>query len=280
MRPNFRLTTALLALAAAPAAAQLAEAPADDASEVRRYTVEVIVFRYAEEVSSGTEIFLPDVIEPIGLPEADDGIPIEPEPDDPPVLTDAELAEGGLPLFQMTVLEESALTLTDIYDRLDRLDVYDPVLHVGWTQTAIEADDTPAIDLREFGLPPPGLDGTFTLYLSRYLHLVVDLAMLAPGESDDPEPRYSDDDRARRFGDDRLNSDLDGDLFAGEPLYGPLRYRISEDRIVRHEELRYYDHPKFGVIAKVLRVEEPEDPTPDDTEFLLPPDSSALGGGQ
>ena len=32
--------------------------------ELRRYTVEVIVFAYAEDVSVGTELFLPDIIEP------------------------------------------------------------------------------------------------------------------------------------------------------------------------------------------------------------------------
>ena len=32
--------------------------------ELRRYTVEIIVFAYAEDVSVGTELFLPDIIEP------------------------------------------------------------------------------------------------------------------------------------------------------------------------------------------------------------------------
>jgi hypothetical protein len=40
----------------------------------------------------------------------------------------------------------------------------------------------------------------------------------------------------------------------------PVFYRISEDRILRSGELRYYDHPKFGLLAKVTRVEEEEEP--------------------
>ena len=43
-----------------------------------------------------------------------------------------------------------------------------------------------------------------------------------------------------------------------------MRFRIQEDRIVKNGETRYFDHPKFGVVAKVTRVEEEE---PVDDEF-------------
>ena len=32
-----------------------------------------------------------------------------------------------------------------------------------------------------------------------------------------------------------------------------------EDRIVKHGEVRYFDHPKFGVVAKVLRLDATAD---------------------
>ena len=57
----------------------------DEVPEIRRYTVEVIIFRYAEEVSVGTELFLPDapIVEEIS-PEPEfvfgDTMP-EPEPE-------------------------------------------------------------------------------------------------------------------------------------------------------------------------------------------------------
>jgi hypothetical protein len=38
----------------------------------------------------------------------------------------------------------------------------------------------------------------------------------------------------------------------------PVRYRIDEDRIFRNGELRYFDHPKFGVLAKITRAEDVE----------------------
>jgi hypothetical protein len=51
----------------------------------------------------------------------------------------------------------------------------------------------------------------------------------------------------------------------------PIRYRIEEDRIVRNGELRYFDHPKFGVLAKITRVEkqEPEEFEEEFEEELL-----------
>ena len=42
-----------------------------------------------------------------------------------------------------------------------------------------------------------------------------------------------------------------------DEVYAPaVFYRISEDRILRNGETRYYDHPKFGLLARVTRVEE------------------------
>ena len=66
------------------------------------------------------------------------------------------------------------------------------------------------------------LDGSLTLYLSRFLHLVVDLELGAANAT-------------------------------------PVFYRIEEDRILRNGELRYYDHPRFGLLARVTRVEESDD---------------------
>ena len=111
--------------------------------------------------------------------------------------------------------------------------------------------------LRRFAEPPEGLDGALTLYLSRYLHLVVDLQLEAP-RADDPPPEP-----VPAFGDYPAFQD-DG-LFE-EP--GAAYYRIQENRILRNGELRYYDHPKFGVLALVTRVEEEEEETPEEGELL------------
>jgi hypothetical protein len=98
------------------------------------------------------------------------------------------------------------------------------------------------------GRVPEGLGGRLTLYLGRYLHLVVDLELDAPGAVN---PIAGTGEPLSSYRDDRLGNSPGG--FA-DP--GPVRYRINEDRILRSGELRYFDHPKFGVLAKVMRVEE------------------------
>ncbi len=236
--------------------------------EIRRYTVEVIVFAYSENISVGTEVFLPEVIEidevdRLGLDEfSEEGA------------EDAEKVEGTQ--FEMLLLDEDELTMTGKLEHLERLDAYEPLMHVGWTQTALTPGETPALDLREFGEPPEGLAGTLTLYLSRYLHLVVDLEMDATESErqmfntarnlEEPVAHYNDD----RYGSE-MQDEYGAVLFEAEPVYEPLRYQISENRLFKNGEIRYYDHPKFGVIAKILRFEVPqEELMPDDTEFLLP----------
>jgi hypothetical protein len=198
---------------------------------IKRYTVELIVFTYQENVGVGTELFPADEIE---LPtEEIEEIVVEERvrrhPD----------AVGLASIF----LSEEELTMYDVAERLELLDAYHPIMHVGWTQAGFPLQDTQALDLSVFGEPPVGLDGSFTLYLARYLHLVVDLSMDAPVEvieiEFDDESFYQLEDAA--------------------PLDGPVHYRIQEDRIVKNGEIRYFDHPKFGVVAKVNRVEETED---------------------
>ena len=92
--------TALLAgflLASAATAQDVANDVATDTEEPqRRYTVEIIIFSYAEDASAGTEIFLPDEPPPIeDLLLDEDGNPILEEEipvygDDVPVVEETE----------------------------------------------------------------------------------------------------------------------------------------------------------------------------------------------
>jgi hypothetical protein len=209
---------------------------------IKRYTVELIVFSYQENVGVGTELFPADEIE----------LPTE-EIEEVVVEERVRRHPDAVGLTSVFLTEEE-LTMYDVVERLELLDAYDPIMHVGWTQAGFPLQDTDALDLSVFGEPPVGLDGSFTLYLARYLHLVVDLSMDAPVEVIEIE---FDDDTSYEFDD-------------MTPLDGPVRYRIQEDRIVKNGEIRYFDHPKFGVVAKVSRIEEVEDDgTLDDEESLL-----------
>jgi hypothetical protein len=195
---------------------------------INYYTVELIVFTYEENVGVGSEVFPPEEAE-----RTSDEI------EKITVIDKARRHPDAIGL-RPVLLDKENFTLVDVARRLELLDAYDPIMHVGWTQAGFPAADTDPLPLPEFGAVPPGLAGSFTLYLERYLHLVVDLTMDgSPAEvavEFDDEPAYSLTDIA--------------------PPTGPVYYRIQEDRILKNGEIRYFDHPKFGVVAKVTRVDE------------------------
>ncbi len=228
LKKSIGLLAALLAL---PVMAQEANDATEDA-EIRRYTVEVIIFRYNQEVGVGSERFLPD--EPPPAPLDEELVIVE----EPPASPARPLP---LPDAELVLLGAREYRLDDVWDRLERLDVYEPLMHFGWTQATWPEEQTMALPLHRFARPPAGLDGSLTLYLNRFLHLVVDLQLEAPESfARQPAPALGYSDLPAR----------------------PVHYRIREDRILKNDELRYYDHPKFGVLATVRRFEdEPEDPT-------------------
>ena len=237
----------------APALAQQPEAELADTEEeeIRRYTVEVIVFRYAQEVATGSEVFVPDQPEP------------EPEPElEEPAEFVQVLPPETLPDTEFALLAEEDFQLVDIHDRMERLDVYEPVMHFGWTQATWPREQTEAIPLARFARPAEGLDGTLTLYLSRYLHLVVDLALQAPEAMSFSGNDVERQDDVRRMG------DLLGLIDREDRVPLPTYFRIQEDRILKNGELRYYDHPKFGVLAQVTRVEAVDEDASGDSELL------------
>ncbi|MDH4106678.1 MAG: peptidoglycan binding protein CsiV [Gammaproteobacteria bacterium] len=238
----------------------------------RRYAVEFIVFVYADQ--GGSEVFAPEypaVDSAIDagafdesaapadggfgeelVPEFGDtiGEPLDEEP--------GEVVSGDSIGLEVMLPEERSMQAT--WDKLARLDAYRPVLWSGWTQAVREEAATPAIPLRRLGAAPLELDGTLKLYLSRYLHLVVNLALedqvaAAAAGAANPYGETPFGDRSR-FGRDPG--------YAARPT---LHYRIDEDRIVRSDELRYFDHPKFGVIARITRIDEP---AADTTDVLFP----------
>lgn len=292
---RFTRLIAALFMTMAIANVALGQAPADaeefGEDEARRYMVEMIIFEYAESVAPGNEIFLPDE-----LPMDERRTRTEPrvfgDPgtelsnDDPVAIDDAEIDDEDPLAFlreqdaqqpetleeipnhiiqtQLEVLDPTEHAMKDIYEKLVSLDAYRPIMRAAWTQATYEEAQTLPIRLRRIGNAPLRLDGTVKLYLSRYLHFVVDLTIEARAERQSRYGRQSYD-RSRSYGDRRSSYDY-GFGYEQRPL--PIKYRISEDRIFRNGELRYYDHPKFGVLARVTRVEEEELET--DEMILLP----------
>jgi len=211
--------------------------------EIRRYTVEMIVFLYAQDVMTGSEVFPRDEPEPEPLLLDEEIAFVEEMPQEP------EEEPEPLPDAELVMLDKAEFQLGDMMDRMKRLDVYEPVMHFGWTQATWPEEQTDAIPLQRLARVPEGLEGDLTLYLSRYLHLVVNLQLEAP------EVAVVSRNNVERLG-DLVPLDAIDERTGELPAY----YRIEENRILKNGELRYYDHPKFGVLAKVTRVEiEPEE---------------------
>lgn len=242
MMHSTRLTLVLFLITLPFHAARSQDELPAEATEPRRFAVEMIIFRYTQDVSTGSEVFPGDRR---AVEQAyDDSEPAY--PDDDPI--------EEVPRFYRSVelekLPRDQYALEDILARLRRLDVYDPLMHFGWTQLTWPDEETLPVELSTFGRPPAGLSGSLRLYLGRFLHLVVDLELDAPQAADSRSdvPSYGD---AQPL-----------DAYADRARPAPVRYRIFEDRIFRSGELRYFDHPKFGVLAKITRVEQPSEPAP------------------
>jgi len=281
------LVPLLVALLALPVTAQ--EVDSIDLEPIApaapRYSVELILFAYGDGVAMGNEVFPPDeVAEPETAPEGDEDSVFggrqdeaefsdRPQPGDTAMRADAGSEPGSGPAsleqlvvpadIELRVLPREELTLSSAFDTLSELDAYRPVAWAGWTQTVYESNVTPAIRLRRLDRVPLAFDGTLKLYLSRYLHLEVDLRM-EDRQGGVPPAAYNSRGPAL------------ADIAGAEPQVRrveTVHYRIREDRIVKNGDLRYFDHPKFGLLAKISRVTDDADnaETGDTGMPLLPP---------
>ena len=235
----------------------------EEKAPVRRYTTEIIIFSYAQDVSEDTEVFIPDappLEDLLGEPMLVDGDSLQCIPE---IVEDHELEDYELEVLELedheledhelvdyeledepfgpVMLAEENFQLKDEFERLDNLEEYTPLLHFGWTQAAHPDDEQEVQPLSSLVTPPDGLEGDLTLYLSRYLHLAVNLQLDVPIKE-----------MPCSYGNDNFEEIT--------PKTYPVRYRIEEDRIFRIGELRYFDHPKFGVLARIIRAEEVEPP--------------------
>jgi len=267
--------------------------PVEEVEDIRRYSVEVIVFEYASSASAGNEIFevkppseelefgafseIPGaVIDDDDVVEYGDFTTVEAAGADSRELTlfgdpfdsfDENIALETIPALadvEFRVLTPEELTLGEIHEKLLLLDAYKPVLWGGWVQAIYEHETTPPVRLRVLGTPPLYIDGTLNLYLRNYLHLVVDITKEFQVET--VQPVYRQEESARgTSGRGNRNEYVAYDTQT-------LLFRISEDRIFRSGHLRYYDHPRFGVLATVNRYEkipgEEAEPLPDDEEDI------------
>lgn len=98
------------------------------------------------------------------------------------------------------------------------------LVHKRWQQNADAKSATAPLRLQS---ADNELDGTLRFYLSRFLHVELNLALQDP----------------RGTG-------------------GVTSFQLSEHRRVRPQEIHYFDHPKLGALVRVTAVGKSESPQP------------------
>jgi hypothetical protein len=185
------------------------------------YQVEIIIFKNLDQSATTPE--LPRVAR---LPEA---IEIETFTEDALERASEETSEQAAFEF----VADSDLLMNSVYSRLNNLGAYQPVYYAGWRQTAAEGQALP-LELARISDIPENISGKITLYRQRYLHLRVAVDILDPSVSVATGDGFWDS-----LG---RNSQ-------------PASYTLTGTRRVRSQRLMYFDHPEYGILAQVTRLD-------------------------
>ena len=125
------------------------------------------------------------------------------------------------------------------------MDIYEPLLHLGWTQQARSRAEANPFDMAHPDARRAGVTGTVILYKERYLHLKLDLTL-------DPTPVPETVELPGEF------SIMAEERWDERAPPAPIVYHLEESRRLRGEDTQYFDHPQFGVIASIREIEKPE----------------------
>jgi hypothetical protein len=177
-------------------------------------------------------------------PQADTTLPATPAGTDsappPPTTTRTVKVQVYPEPFEM--IDEKSLRLAGTLRSLRRSTAYQTLLHVGWLQPGSVKDGK--VYLSAGGAAPDkSLEGTVQVNLSRFLHLGVDLVLNTPVTSAPSAPVSA-----------VANVDVDDPTLPAAPA---TRFRLTESRRMRSQELHYFDHPKFGVVAQITPYQLP-----------------------
>ena len=195
------------------------------------YQVEVVVFEAISPDADG-EMWA----ENAGLPDASSAVEL--------VAPAAEAIPAAAPgLIPFLALDPSWYRLDGVFRTLRTTREYRPLLHVAWQQPGEGPGSERAVhlvQLREpaaavttdpalYVAPDAIIDGTLQLRVGRFLHVAVDLAYLPRAAAGSP----------------------------ASPGAGAGQYlRMRDRRKVLLNDLNYFDHPLFGVLVQVSRLQE------------------------
>lgn len=162
------------------------------------YEVEVLVFENRVPELEGGELWTLDTVQPLG-PEINDAITVG------------------------TALPES--NLTQAAEILENDGRHRILTHKRWLQNAEAKSTTRPMRINS---ADGELDGTLRFYLSRFLHIEINLAYWESGATT---------------------------LYTAVPTTPGQLYRVSKQRRVKSKDVHYFDHPKFGALVRVAPVE-------------------------
>lgn len=202
------------------------------------YQVEVVIFEAVTPDADG-EAWL----ENAGRPDTAYSTELVTAAADPP-----PVADGGL--IPYLALDSSWYRLDGVFRSLRTTREYRPVLHVAWQQPGdgpiadravhlMQPRDPTALPSTDIAGPYVALDaildGTVQVRVGRFLHVAVDMAYFPNGAAAAPAP--------------------------GTAVAVPASMRMQTRRKVLLNDLNYFDHPLFGMLVQVSRLQEkPEKP--------------------
>ena len=227
-------------------------------SDSRSQKIEIIIFEYLDHNSSGNEVFN----------KIEENYQLEKEIPNNQYQEDTSIEEGLLTSkfkevsislvptarqIALKISQRKSLNMSAIYNRLNRLRVYEPVIWGGWEQRLTNEQNAFPVNLRSIKNTLGKFDGNIKFYESSggRLRLSVDIEMYEKIEI--------------------FANESDGELH--EQIINT--YKISNDKEMRYDELRYFDHPKFGLIAKIQK-QEPSELIQKLTEVNINPESGNI----
>jgi len=129
--------------------------------------------------------------------------------------------------------------LQGVYSRLQKLTSYTPIRHNGWIQGVQRDSEIIALSILP-AIEKNLLQGTISFHRGRFLHIGLELQLTEANDA----PQYG------------------ADLNIASNNEQATIFRLEESRRVRVDKLNYFDHPRFGVIVKVNKIDPPYSATP------------------
>ncbi len=170
--------------------------------EKREYRVEVLLLRHLNNEARSFEA-----------------------PTQPPVPGYSDIGDGELQEQEERIrvrwrgVPWAELSLKSENTRLRRSRDFRPLLHMAWTQAALEPAEAGWVPVRGQAQDGTRLDGSAKLAVSRYLHIKLELTAEIPDKGE---------------------------------------FMLDQSRRMKSGEIHYFDHPEFGALVRVIPEPPPE----------------------